>query len=137
MNILIIEDDIRYTELLLHRLGKRFSFTIAKSMTEGIEQLKNNKYHAVLLDVILPDSTKEATLDEIKKHRHGAAVVILTGYNEPRFREHMLLKNADGYACKDKDDNAEDLEWIINRAVECRQRINLLDNSLKRLEERI
>ena len=136
MNILIIEDDPWYAEVLKYILGKTYHLTVCSTLAHGRKAMQNSRWDAVLIDLSLPDSDREQTLDELKKERRGAALIIVTAYNEPSFRERMLLQNADGYVCKGEDDAPEELDYIIHRAVESRRTIGNIEATRIRLENR-
>lgn len=77
---LIIEDDILLADHckdLLHLDG--WQAMTANSAGEGLEILRNNPPHALLLDIYLPDANGLDILDIINKERIPVVVVVMTG----------------------------------------------------------
>ncbi len=58
INILLVEDDKNISSTVSYYLqSEGFAIHTAKSVKEGIENIKNNNYDLMLLDINLPDGT--------------------------------------------------------------------------------
>lgn len=79
-SILLIDDDMITHTLVQHALIEEpYDLTSAYSGKEGIEQLRENKYDLVLLDMEMPDMHGFEVLDWIMKNLRKTKVIFLTG----------------------------------------------------------
>ena len=80
--ILIVDDEIDFLDTIVARLKKRkLDATGVTSGEAAIEQLKNQLFDVILLDVKMPGGMDGIeTLREIKKIQPLAEVVMLTGH---------------------------------------------------------
>ena len=82
MNILIVDDSSFMRRMLKGVLSpKRFNIYEARSAKDGLEILKNNEIHLVLLDYEMPEMNGAQMLEKIKKNRKflELPVIILSG----------------------------------------------------------
>ena len=81
MNVLFIDDEHAFLEVLLKRLNKRGIKTIsANSGESGLSVLDLNQVDVVVLDVCMPGMGGLMTLKKIKKNWPLIEVVLLTGH---------------------------------------------------------
>lgn len=123
LNILVIDDCAKDQELVGLKL-KRFNLTFASTLKAGLTALENGQFDVVLLDLGLINGKRDTVLQDVKEKRGAAATVVLTGDIRPATRDIMLGLGADGFMVKGRDDaTAEDMEWVIFRALEHREGI--------------
>ena len=70
MNVLLIEDDKRISELVERGLkedGHRVS--VSYNGAEGAEMMLEGEYDAALLDILLPGMDGFAVLEKVRSHR--------------------------------------------------------------------
>ncbi len=81
--ILTIDDDDSI-RLLLKVLLKQAGYEVEGkgSAEEGLEELKNNKYDILLLDIILPEQTGIDILPEVVKNYPDMDVIMISGYGD-------------------------------------------------------
>ncbi len=80
-NILLIDDEEEFTEVLSMRMDSRgFSVEVASSGEEGIEKVKAKNYDAVILDMAMPGMDGMETLKHLLKIRPDLQVIMLTGH---------------------------------------------------------
>ncbi len=115
---LIIEDDRYYAEMLATVLQRDFTLRIASTLKDALAAMCDSEPDVVLLDVGLPDSKQEETLNAIKQVRDKAAIVIVSGNSEPSFIHDHIMRTASGYIVKSRDDSDhEQLKSEIQKAI--------------------
>jgi len=93
LNLLYIEDDEQLFTLISHFLEKskntKFNVISKTTLESGIEYLKNNcsteledKVHAILLDLILPNSHGVGTFKRVKETCPDIPIVIISAYED-------------------------------------------------------
>ncbi len=81
MNILIVDDEVDFLELMSTRLLKRgFTVSIASNGKTALEKVKKSCFDAVLLDVKLPGEDGFCILSEMKAFCPDLPIMLLTGY---------------------------------------------------------
>lgn len=105
MNVLIVEDYAPLTFVLgalMRKLAQRVE--IAHTLEEGMAWLaRKNGFHLVLLDLGLPDSTQEQTIEAIRRIKTtGRRVVVITGSDWRHVEDQAKECGAD--ACFYKND---------------------------------
>ncbi|MFW9824855.1 MAG: response regulator, partial [Candidatus Thorarchaeota archaeon] len=83
INILLIEDnsaDVRLVkELLKKSKDLNYKLTSNSRLSESLNSLHTNDYDIILLDLKLPDSERDYTLERILNATKNIPIVILTG----------------------------------------------------------
>lgn len=102
--LLLIEDDADYRSLVLKALSDDFDIVEASTLSEAIASINADEPDAILLDLGLPDSPDTMTLSQIKRHRKSAAVIIISGNDDPELIRRSILETASGYLVKGRDD---------------------------------
>ena len=102
--VLLIEDSTvhaRLIEGLLHDVvGSKFEVVQAGSLAEGLRELEPNRFDAVILDLMLPDSDGLATFSEVRNHAPDTPVVILSGTNNVSLAAKAVEEGAQSYLVK-------------------------------------
>jgi len=99
--ILIIDDDARLRELLLRYLGEQ-GFTV-KAVPDGSamdKALTLNRYHLLVLDLMLPDEDGLAILRRLRGAGENVPVILLTAKGDEIDRIVGLEMGADDYLSK-------------------------------------
>jgi len=80
--ILIVDDEERFVTTLAKRLIERELEVVVGvySGKEAIEEIRNNTYDVIILDVKMPGLDGVETLREMKKIDPGIEVIMLTGH---------------------------------------------------------
>lgn len=115
-NILIIEDDAAYCQMLQRFLTKR-GYTIETSFNASEAKLKFNKmnFDLVLTDLRLPDYDGIQLLEEIKRVDENTQVILMTGYAEVGTAVNAMKKGAFDYISKPF--TPEDIVELIEKAL--------------------
>ncbi|MGL4873244.1 MAG: response regulator transcription factor [Clostridium sp.] len=102
-NILIIEDDNDINELLKDMLvDNGYEAQSAYSGTEGLLQLKLNKFDLVLLDLMLPGKSGDEILSLIREES-DIPVIIISAREEGGLKAKILRLGADDFVSKPFD----------------------------------
>ena len=119
--ILIVEDNSNFRGTLKGMLQQRFPtvcFEEAKEGTEALNKLTSFSPDLIFMDIGLPGQNGLVLTKEIKESYPEAAVIILTNYDLPEYREAARLSGADYFFSKGSSGTQEILtivEYIIMR----------------------
>ena len=132
--ILIVEDNPADALCLKKDLEKSNGWNFVtfhvETLAEAKEILKNNYFHAVVLDLGLPDSQGLETFFEIQKSAPTTSIVVLSGLDDETLAHEAVRKGAQDYLLKDKYDGHFLLRSIIY-AIERKQ----AEEEIRRLNE--
>ena len=136
LDILLIEDnkaDSRLIEELL-KTSEEFKFDLESKprLSESMNRLRTKNFNIILLDLTLPDSDRESTLDRVLSVTKEIPIIILTGLDDKDFALKSLQKGAQDYIVKD-DLSGPSLIRAILYAIE-RHKIEtekVIDKALK------
>lgn len=80
--VLIVDDEegIVFT-LKKHLEAEGYTVDSAHSATEAFEKVKNEKYHIVLTDIVMPEMDGIELLRAIKSYDSLTQVIMMTGYS--------------------------------------------------------
>lgn len=133
INVLFIEDnsgDARLVKEELIQAGKASDIHLdwVDRLDKGIERLKLNGVHAVLLDLNLPDSTGLDTLKQVLAVKAGTVVIVMTGQADENLAIRTVQAGAQDYLVKGQVDGGL-LSRAIHYAIERRQAEEKLQES--------
>jgi PAS domain S-box-containing protein len=104
IRILLIEDnpgDARLIqEMLSDVVGVHFDTSFAKTLAEGLAHIEKGLFDVVLLDLGLPDSQGESTLEKVYAKNPALAIVVLTGLSDESVGMKAVHKGAQDYLVK-------------------------------------
>lgn len=110
--ILIIDDDKELCTLIKRSvLSEEIEADICNSGREGIQQLKEQTYQLVILDVMMPGMDGFETLEEIRKE-YSLPILMFTAKNDSTSKVKGLRAGADDYLTKPFD-----MDELIARIV--------------------
>ncbi|MDR4499348.1 MAG: EAL domain-containing protein [Candidatus Scalindua sp.] len=118
VNILLVQDDAMYAELLCHAFDNRsqdVSFTTAKSLMEARASLALSSPDLVIIDYVLPDGIGTELLRSDNEEMRFP-VMILTDYGDQKVADEVMKFVAIDYIVKSKDTLAN-LPYICDRAL--------------------
>ncbi len=100
-NILLIEDDIAFSQMLTSFLRKKGYIVFSNSTAKNITKLiKENSFDLVLTDMRLPEKDGISVLEEIKSLNSQLPVVLMTGYADVSTAVRAMKKGAFDYISK-------------------------------------
>lgn len=101
IQVLIIDDEVGFTNVLAKRLSKRGIDTVkANSGSEGIQALRKKNFHCAVLDLKMEDMSGIEVLKIFKKMDPNLPVIMLTGHGCDESAEEGLSLGADAYLIK-------------------------------------
>ncbi len=122
-DILIVDDEVKWTENLARRLKLRdLSVHTVNRGEEAIRQVRLYDYDVVLLDLKMPGMSGEEVLKEIKNLQPTCQVIVLTGH--ATYQSATQIGRLDAYAFHEKTLDFDELLSEIDMAK--RDRVNLL-----------
>ena len=134
LNLLLVEDSDEHTEIIEYNLTKfkafRITTTRVSTMAAARPLIYGDTFDIILLDLNLPDSRRDATLESLREFTsYRAPVVILTSLGDDESGHRAVLHGAQDFLCKSFDDsNTQTLERAIRYAVQRQQlRLELLE----------
>lgn len=100
--VLVIEDDLHFCELVEHELRQNgFEVVAAHSLKEGKEKLSSETPDAIVLDLNLPDSLPDRTVEALKLCSNSP-IIVLTGMRGEMTAKKAIMDSASGFINKDK-----------------------------------
>ncbi|MEX2379781.1 MAG: sigma-54 dependent transcriptional regulator [Vicingaceae bacterium] len=99
--ILIIDDEVDICQLLCKFLEKKgYDCNYSSTAKKGLEQLKKEDFHLVLLDFRLPDMDGTEALKAIRTLNPSIKVIIITGYSDVKTAVECIKLGASEYVTK-------------------------------------
>ena len=127
--ILLVDDDPHYIDIISEVLKKTgLEIEIARDGEEALTKFTMKSFELVLTDLMMPKMSGMSLLKEIKRREKEAVVLVFTGFGTIESAVSAIKAGAYDYITKPI--NLDELELVINRALEKKRLINQL-NSLK------
>ncbi|MBF0554654.1 MAG: response regulator [Nitrospirae bacterium] len=100
--ILIIDDDVEICNTFTGILQEKGSFeaATARSSKDGLALMRQTRYDAVVIDIILPDMDGTSLLKELRKINPCVVCIIITGHAEFNNVYEAIKAGADGFFTK-------------------------------------
>jgi len=118
-NILVIEDDAAFREMLVEALtSKGFTVHSAGSVEEGLRLLGETPVDLVLTDVMLPGKSGIEAVSLIRDMAPATDVIVMTGYSTREKALEAVRRGA--YDFFSKPFSLTELEIVMRRALERR-----------------
>ena len=101
--ILLVEDNEAFRQALATMLYERLPGVEILSAGNGTEAMAALERHPdlILMDVSLPGENGIELTRQVKEREPATAVVVLTGYCMPEYREAAFRNGANEFLCKD------------------------------------
>lgn len=104
INILVVDDDVDicdYMQLVLSQNG--YNVDVQTDSEAAAEAIKDNEYHVVILDLMMPKINGMELLEEIRRFDRDIAIIIFTGYPSVDTAVASLRYKVDDYIRKPFD----------------------------------
>jgi signal transduction histidine kinase/CheY-like chemotaxis protein len=126
-DVLLIEDDPLYREMLLRRLvPDGYEFFEAESPTEGIRILEANPdIRVILLDLSFQDHAGTEMLDHISERSDYYRVIVLTAHDEMLAAERAREYDVFNYLPKEERSSHQALRFSLDQAFKDLERATL------------
>lgn len=126
--ILLIEDDITFSNMLKHFLERnQYIVDISYTIKNAFSLLKKNSYNLIFTDLRLPDGDGINFLKQIKKN-NNVPVVLMTSYAEVTTAVQAMKQGAFDYVSKPFNPN-EVIE-VIKNALDEKSKNNIITKNL-------
>ena len=115
-NILLVEDDTTFATILENFLKKKgFNVTVTYSVKSGVEALKHDTFHLILLDYRLGDGIGLDIVDALHKEGKMIPSIIMTSFNDVRTAVKAIRQGVFDYITKPV--NPDELLMVVNEAL--------------------
>jgi len=95
VRILIIDDEVHLVENLQTILTDQgFSVDISHEGNDGIEKLKQDNYHLVITDMVMPEVDGYSVMEYVKKNKPETLLIVITGYASTESAVNAMRKGA-------------------------------------------
>ncbi|GGG97516.1 sigma-54-dependent Fis family transcriptional regulator [Parapedobacter pyrenivorans] len=116
-NILLVEDDTTFATILENFLKKKgFEVVVKYSVKSGIEALRNDTFHLILLDYRLGDGIGLDVVDALRRQGKVIPSIIMTSFNDVRTAVKAIRQGVFDYITKPV--NPDELLMVVNEALE-------------------
>ncbi|NEP09277.1 MAG: response regulator [Symploca sp. SIO2C1] len=137
VKILLIEDNLAEARLLQEVLKgatlKQFSLLHVKRLREALDQLNQDEFDIILLDLSLPDSQGLSSLTPLINRAPSIPIVVLTNTNDDELAIEAVRQGAQDYLVK-RQLNREVLIRSVSYAIERKQALEELREVNETLE---
>lgn len=120
LRILLIEDDEGDRDLALEYLKEDNSYlyqvTWANSLETGLKKLKAERFDAIILDLVLPDSRGVTTVSKLCARSGNTPVIVSSYFDENTLASKVIELGAQDYLAKDLMDS-QTLGRTMSRAL--------------------
>lgn len=118
--ILIVDDDELYCDMLSEHIQQAgHGVSLAHSLSEGRQNVAENDYDIVFLDLRLPDGSGLEMLPELKTCALPPEVIIVTGFSDAQSAELAIQHGAWDYV--QKQSSIQVVMLSLSRAVQYRE----------------
>lgn len=116
-NILLVEDDTTFATILENFLKKKgFDVVVKYSVKSGIEALRNDTFHLILLDYRLGDGIGLDVVEALRQQGKVIPSIIMTSFNDVRTAVKAIRQGVFDYITKPV--NPDELLMVVNEALE-------------------
>lgn len=120
-SVLIVEDDFNWLRifqtLVANATSELFDYVHVTDLKNALEAVKNNKFGLILLDLMLPDSHANNTIqvmtDEVK---YTIPIVIITTLDDEKLIQNAFQHGVEDYLVKDQY-NLETFIHVCRQAI--------------------
>ena len=131
VRIIVIDDDPAIGRLVQATLaGHDFNIEVVSDPHLVESALRNQQYHVVILDYVLPGLEPEQVLEWIRDHQAEASIIVVTAY--PSIDSALNCLRARTYDYLTKPFPISHLQQTVTRCLESRGLLRLSEDALKR-----
>lgn len=117
MNVVIMDDEPEIVEILTVWLRRRGNIVCAVTSSLALKKaLSERKCDVVLLDLVMPWANGLSLIEDIRTHSPKTAVLVISGFADPRLVVTACKEGADAYLGKPID--FEKLEGALSSMQE-------------------
>lgn len=114
LNVMLIEDNDQHAKIVTRHLSRNQQLSIVRraKLAEGLDYIAKDGIDVILLDLRLPDSEIDETLDTTLKACPYLPIVVLSSMEDQAFAQSLVQKGAQDYLCKNQLS-----EELLTRAI--------------------
>ena len=102
LNILLVDDEPKFLDSISERVRlKGFNPFLANNGKEALELARDNKIHAAVVDLKMPDMDGLVVIQKLKEIHPGIKTILLTGFGSDKVKEAAEALESDFFE-KDK-----------------------------------
>lgn len=131
LKIMLIEDDDAHAKIIsryLNQYDEKISLTLSSTLNNGLKRVLSEAFHVILLDLRLPDSDINETLDVALARCPDVPIIVLSSIEDKVLARKMVQQGAQDYLCK-SDLSTELLTRAIFYSIERKKNEILLKES--------
>jgi signal transduction histidine kinase len=140
VKVLLVEDNLAeanlYQEFLKQNNSQEFSLFHTQGLQDTLQEISQNNYDLILLDLSLPDSEGLSSLTVLLEKVPSSAIVILTNTNDEELAIESVRLGAQDYLVK-RQINPDLLIRSLQYAIERKQTLERLRQINQELEDRV
>jgi DNA-binding response OmpR family regulator len=130
VRILVLDDDDQIGRMIREALATKGFHVDAVSDTRQVGlQLRQQPYHLIILDYVLPGLDSEQVLDWIKEYQADASIIVVTAY--PSVDSALSCLRARTYDYLTKPFQITHLQGVVTRCLESKGLLRLSEDALK------
>ena len=137
INILIVDDEVDFTELMLHALRNLpYSISAVNSGESALDYIKNNRVDILITDVRMPDISGFQLMEKAHALNPDTHVIAISAHGRLDTAVEFMKKGAVDYLQKPVDN--VDVQLAIESAADkwrLRQELHIANRHLKRVNE--
>lgn len=123
INILIIDDDVRFSRAVQLNLQDTYNIFTAVDFNQAINILNNTTISLILLDFMVGNHTGHSILDELRNYNFFQPIIVLSGAVDLQMTTGFLKRTVQGFF--EKPFLIQDLRLKINEVLNSRFQHNL------------
>jgi DNA-binding response OmpR family regulator len=129
--VLVIEDDLNTANGMQITLRKEYQVDVCNTGSEGLLCWKEKRQDLILLDLMLPGTSGEDVLNEIRSISPSQAIIIVSARCEKEIQQKLILLGANDYLTKPFTPNALNKTCrVILTQVLYQQELSIKDTKL-------
>lgn len=138
LDVLIVEDNPDFAQLLIEALRGTTSWTVAHAdrLTTAVDAMRAQRFDVVLLDLSLPDSRTSETFERARQSMPDVPIIVLTGTSDEETAVTALKHGAQDFLVKGEA-SLSLLSRAIRYAIERERILSQLERELRASEARL
>lgn len=119
INILYVEDDddwqVIFKDMIVNNI-ENIRFDFVKSLKEALNKLKQDRFHILIFDLSLPDSSFEETIEICSQLSKEYSVIVVSSLEDEEIINKCLDLGFEDYLIKDQY-NEKIFSHVVNHAI--------------------
>lgn len=131
VRILVLDDDDQIGRMIRETLERKgFRVDVVSDTRLVGAQLRQQSYHLIILDYVLPGLESEQVLEWLKEHQPDASIIVVTAY--PSVDSALNCLRARTYDYITKPFQISHLQGVVTRCLESKGLLRLTEDALNK-----